>query len=762
MIVDGTYSWPLVILSVSIATVAAYTALDLAGRVRTAAGWVRIGWIVTAATALGGGIWSMHFVAMLAYRTPMEVGYDVTLTAMSLALPILVTGIGFALLSDRVVSWPILIAGGLIMGCGIATMHYLGMHAMQMPASIDYDLRLVGASVAIAIGASIAALWLAFTGTVSSRKLAASGAMGLAISGMHYTGMAAATMTMHSDAGKTAMAPALDPMALASAVAALTFLILFLALLASIIDQRFALASAREAAATQRSQERFVTLYRRTPLPLHALNESGCIEHVSDVWLEVLGYEFAEVVGRPLTDFMTEASARRRVEVDWPALLASQQVRGAEYQFVTKDGRQLDCLLSAHVERDADGRFVQALCGLVDITARRQAEEQLRQSQKLEALGHLTGGVAHDFNNLLAAVLANLEILRKRLPEDPKLRQLIDTAILGAERGASLTQRMLSFSRRQDLRPSAVNLPELVHGMADLLQRSIGPSVQIETNFPIGLPSVNADANQLELALVNLAVNARDAMPDGGTITISTKGVSRVAADETLSAGEYVRLTVTDTGCGMDSATLASATQPFFTTKDVGKGTGLGLSMVHGFAGQSGGQFVLSSAVGVGTTAEIWLPVAKDIAVAEDAPPVSAEETRPAPIQTLTILAVDDDPIVLMGTVAMLEDLGHRVIEAHSGTNALEIIQHTAVDLVITDQAMPAMTGLQLIAAIREEQPKLPVLLVTGYAELPPGTNRNLPRLSKPFSLEDLAAAIDAAVSTSHADNIAFLHQRSR
>ncbi|ORE90617.1 MHYT domain-containing protein [Aurantimonas sp. 22II-16-19i] len=762
MIIEGTYSGLLVVLSICIATVAAYTALDLAGRVRSAAGWIRTGWIATAAIAMGGGIWSMHFVAMLAYRMPMEVSYDVTLTALSLGLPIVVTGIGFALLCDRAVGWSVLIAGGLIMGCGIATMHYLGMHAMQMPGTIDYDLRLVSASVAIAIGASIAALWLGFTGTVSSRKFAASGAMGLAISGMHYTGMAAATITMHPDAAAMVMAPALDPMTLAAAVAALTFLILFLALLASIVDQRFALASAREAAAILKSQERFVTLYRRTPLPLHALNENGCIEHVSDVWLEVLGYEVDEVVGRPLTDFMSEASARRRVEVDWPALLASKEVRGVEYQFVTKDGRQLDCLLSAHIERDAEGRFVQALCGLVDITARRQAEEQLRQSQKIEALGQLTGGIAHDFNNLLAAVLGNLEILRKRLPDDPKLQQLADTAILGAQRGASLTQRMLSFSRRQDLRPVAVNLPELVHGMADLLQRSIGPTVQIETKFPIGLPLVKADANQLELALLNLAVNARDSMPEGGTITISTKGVSRISPDADLAAGDYVCLTVTDTGCGMDSVTLAAATQPFFTTKGVGKGTGLGLSMVHGFAGQSGGQFVLSSAVGVGTIAEIWLPVATALPVVEETSAPSPAETKPASVRPLTILAVDDDAIVLMGTVAMLEELGHQVIEATSGKMALELLRENAVDLVITDQAMPLMTGLQLIAAVRQDHPELPVLLATGYVELPPGVDQNLPRLSKPFSSENLAEAMNAALAASRSANVTFLHQRLR
>ncbi|MBO0905236.1 MHYT domain-containing protein, partial [Jiella sonneratiae] len=468
MIVEGSYSWPLVVLSVCIATLAAYTALDLAGRIRSATEWAQAGWIATAAIAMGGGIWSMHFVAMLAYRMPMPVTYDVTLTVVSLTLPMLVTGIGFALLCGRGMGWPVLLPGGLIMGVGIASMHYLGMQAMRMPMAIHYDLALVAASVAIAITASTAALWLAFKRTTAPRKLAAAGAMGLAIAGMHYTGMAAATFVREPGDDAMPTAAALDPMALALAIAGLTFLILFLALAASLVDRRLALASARETAAAREGRERFATLYRRTPLPLHALNENGRIEHVSDVWLEVLGYEFEEVVGRPLTDFMTPESARRRTEVDWPALLASKELRGAQYQFVTKDGRQLHCLLSAHVERDADGRFQQALCGLMDITAWRQTEEQLRQAQKLEALGQLAGGVAHDFNNLLAAVLANLEILKKRLPDDQKLRQLADTAIRGAERGASLTQRMLAFSRRQELRPESVGIPELVHGMADL------------------------------------------------------------------------------------------------------------------------------------------------------------------------------------------------------------------------------------------------------------------------------------------------------
>ncbi|MBO0906609.1 PAS domain-containing sensor histidine kinase, partial [Jiella sonneratiae] len=584
------------------------------------------------------------------------------------------------------------------------------------------------------------------------RKLAAAGAMGLAIAGMHYTGMAAATFVREPGDDAMPTAAALDPMALALAIAGLTFLILFLALAASLVDRRLALASARETAAAREGRERFATLYRRTPLPLHALNENGRIEHVSDVWLEVLGYEFEEVVGRPLTDFMTPESARRRTEVDWPALLASKELRGAQYQFVTKDGRQLHCLLSAHVERDAEGRFQQALCGLMDITAWRQTEEQLRQAQKLEALGQLAGGVAHDFNNLLAAVLANLEILKKRLPDDQKLRQLADTAIRGAERGASLTQRMLAFSRRQELRPESVGIPELVHGMADLLQRSIGPAIQIEATFPIRLPMVLADANQLELALVNLAVNARDAMPEGGAIAISARPVSIALAEAGLAPGDYVCLTVADSGCGMDAATLAAATNPFFTTKEVGKGTGLGLSMVHGFAAQSGGRFALESQPGAGTTAEIWLPVAA--AARELRAPQTPAPRQPVSSPALTILAVDDDALVLMGTTAILEDLGHRVLEASSGTKALEILEDERVDVVVTDQAMPNMTGLQLIARIRERHPAMPVILASGYADLPASAERDVQRLSKPFSERQLAEAIAASLATAKASNV--------
>jgi PAS domain S-box-containing protein len=514
-------------------------------------------------------------------------------------------------------------------------------------------------------------------------------------------------------------------------------------------DRRFALLAEREAAALRASEEQYRTLYKRTPLPLHSLNEAGIIEHVSEAWLDLLGYRREEVVGRPITDFMTEDSARHRSKVVWPTLLREGALKEAEYRLVTKSGAVLDVLMSGRVERDPEGRFLHVLGGVVDVTARKRVEEALRQAQKIEAVGHLTGGVAHDFNNLLAVVLGNLELLRKRVPDDPKITRLLDNAVQGAQRGAALTQRMLAFARRQDLTPEPVDIPDLVRGMTDLLQRSIGPMVRIETRFPLGLPCARVDANQLELALLNLVVNARDAMPEGGAITIAgqeqTVGPGHASG---LAPGQYVCLSVADTGQGMDETTLARAMEPFFTTKGVGKGTGLGLSMVHGLSAQSGGGLVLRSRKGQGTTAEVWLPTIEAQAEVPSKPVLAANAVSPGPgLRPLTILVVDDDALVLQNTAAMLEDLGHWVLEAGSGREALDHLGRAQpVDLVITDQAMPGMTGLQLTEAIRRYWPAMPVILASGYAELASDPDPAIVKLAKPFQQEDLAGAIAASM----------------
>ncbi len=371
------------------------------------------------------------------------------------------------------------------------------------------------------------------------------------------------------------------------------------------------------------------------------------------------------------------------------------------------------------------------------------AEQRLLQSQKMESLGQLTGGIAHDFNNLLAVVIGNLDLLRKRV-DDERGRRLLENAILGAQRGATLTQRLLAFSRRQDLAPRAVDVPALLGGMMDLLQRSLGPSVRVVSTFPPDLPSVDVDPNQLELAFLNLAVNARDAMPGGGTVTISARPheAPDIGPSE-LQPGSYVRVTVRDTGTGMDAATLARAIEPFFTTKEVGRGTGLGLSMIHGFAVQSGGAMAITSAPGEGTTVELWLPRSR-----AEVEPVTPEAPSARVHEARTILLVDDDALVLGGTSAMLEDLGHRVLEAASGEAALHVLaSDPSVDLVITDQAMPGMTGLELAERVRAGWPALPILIASGHAELPDRAGSSLPRLAKPFRQDELADAVANVLS---------------
>jgi signal transduction histidine kinase/ActR/RegA family two-component response regulator len=381
---------------------------------------------------------------------------------------------------------------------------------------------------------------------------------------------------------------------------------------------------------------------------------------------------------------------------------------------------------------------------------RESALAQLFEAQKMDTIGQLTGGVAHDFNNLLMAVLGSLNLLEKRLPDDPRSHRLLQNALQGAHRGAALTQRLLAFSRRQELKPEAVEIPALVKGMKELLERALGRGVDLQTQFAGGLPPVLVDANQLELALLNVALNARDAMPGGGTLTIATAGRSEAAQEKhlTLPPGDHVCIRITDTGIGMDPVTLAKATEPFFTTKGPGKGTGLGLSMVDGLAAQSGGKLFINSSPNVGTTLELWLPIANSAGIPSS---VAVQSAEPPPnVASCKVLVVDDDVLVMTGTAAMIEDLGHTPIEAHSAAEALaKLASGLEVDVVMTDHAMPGMTGLQLAERIQEKYAGLPVILATGYAELPGDpAHLGLLRLAKPCSQYEIAIAIQTALQS--------------
>jgi signal transduction histidine kinase len=376
---------------------------------------------------------------------------------------------------------------------------------------------------------------------------------------------------------------------------------------------------------------------------------------------------------------------------------------------------------------------------------REQALAQLFEAQKSDTIGHLTGGVAHDFNNLLMATMGSLEILKKRLADDPTSHRLLDNAMQGAQRGVSLTKRLLAFARRQELRPHAVDLAQLFTGMAGLLDQSLGPKIRVLQDLPPNLSPVLIDPNQLELALLNLSLNARDAMPDGGAITFAAAEIDATSpeAPAGLARDRYIRLSVIDTGCGMDQTLLARATDPFFTTKGVGRGTGLGLSMVHGLAAQSEGALKLSSRPGEGARIDLWLPLA------DPATPQAPGPDRPAeifpPSRPCRVLVVDDDFLVARGTAAMLEDLGHTVLEAGSAAEALVLLENESqVDMVITDHAMPDTTGLELARRLRQTRPELQVILASGFAELPQTADQplDLPRLTKPFLQAELALMI--------------------
>lgn len=442
---------------------------------------------------------------------------------------------------------------------------------------------------------------------------------------------------------------------------------------------------------------------------------------------------------------------RADVESVWQRALAGEEFTTiGEYGDETRDRRSYE--IRFYSLKDVEGRQIGAYQVVSDVTDRLAEQRKLAELQKMDAIGQLTGGVAHDFNNLLAAIISNLEIARKSI-DDPRVQKLMDGAMKGAERGASLTRRLLAFARRQDLKSEVVTLHELVDDMRELLTRTIGPSVKLITAVPTALPRVVVDRNQLELAILNLAVNARDAMPDGGELTISAEIAKLPSFDapSSLPPGRYVRLRVQDEGAGMDAPTIARATEPFFTTKGIGKGTGLGLSMVHGLAQQSNGALTIASEPGVGTTISLWLPEA----TSEPSPDLAISEQSSTPEEgrqnksRLKVLVVDDDPLVGMGTAAMLEDLGHTAIEADSGKDALLLMERNPdIDLVVTDHSMPGMTGLQLAQTITEKRPGLPIILASGYADIPGGAAVNLPRLAKPFNQSQLAAIVDEVLGT--------------
>lgn len=505
------------------------------------------------------------------------------------------------------------------------------------------------------------------------------------------------------------------------------------------------------------SQEQFRVLVQGVAdYAIYMLDPGGNITSWNSGAQRIKGYAPHEVIGRHYSAFFTpEDVARGEPTTNLEAVAREGRIETEGWR-LRKDGSRFWAHVVIDRITDDAGKLIGFAKVTRDVTERRasalaleETREALFQSQKLEAVGQLTGGVAHDFNNLLMAVQGNLELMRDHAELPERLNRLVGNALSGVRRGVSLTQRMLAFARRQQLHLEPVNVVTLVSGMSDLLRTSLGPSISIEVRFPLALPDVMGDLNQLELCILNLCVNARDAMTEGGVITVRAV-TEEIRAPHILHVrpGKYVRLSITDNGSGMDAATLARATEPFFTTKGVGKGTGLGLSMVHGIVQQSGGALQLESSETGGTTVSIYLPVAPSGAIAVPAlAPASPKRATKAPAQSQgplpVILVVDDDPLVLSTAVEMLNYAGYDARGAASAKEALRSLE-TIDELlaVVTDHAMPGMTGSELASKLATMRPGLRVVLASGYAELPVADTGIAVQLQKPFGRDALLAAI--------------------
>jgi PAS domain S-box-containing protein len=460
----------------------------------------------------------------------------------------------------------------------------------------------------------------------------------------------------------------------------------------------------------------------------------GYLKTINPAWERLLGYSQAELLAKPFAAIIHPDDVTAAGEVV-AALQAGEPLQNFEDRLITAGGEAVWITWAAVPEGDrfyAVGR---------NVTRERAQEEALRQSQKMEAMGQLTGGVAHDFNNLLTPIVGALDMLQRKGVGGEREQRLIAGAAQSADRAKTLVQRLLAFARRQPLQPVAVDLGKLVAGMGDLVASTTGPQINVVVDVTRDLPPAKADPNQLEMAVLNLAVNARDAMPAGGTLRISVEEatVGRQHRSK-LKPGRYLRLSVADTGTGMDQATLTRAVEPFFSTKGVGKGTGLGLSMVHGLATQLGGALTIHSAPGMGTNVEFWLPQGE----ASDEAEAAVEPEGVAPSRRATVLLVDDEDLVRLSTADMLIELGHDVIEAGSAEEALRLLNRGLTpDVVVTDHLMPGMSGTELARQVQSERPGIKVLIVSGYAETI-SIEPDLPRLTKPFRTAELAASLAA------------------
>jgi two-component system CheB/CheR fusion protein len=526
----------------------------------------------------------------------------------------------------------------------------------------------------------------------------------------------------------------------------------------NIAQIRVAAASAMQKAAQRQAlkeqEDRTRTILDIMVDGIVTIDERGLVQSFNPGAERIFGYAAAEVIGENIKILMPEPHANQhdRYIADY-LRTGERKIIGMrrEAEGRAKDGRVFPLELAVGQMRLSSGKR-HFIGSLRDLSERTRLEEQLRRSQKMEALGQLTGGIAHDFNNLLTVILGNLELVGGKAGADAELRRAVEIAMSAADRAAALTRRLLGFSRRQVLQPQSLDLANVVNDMSEMLARTLGENVRVETVCPADLWHVMADKHEIENAVLNLAINGRDAMPRGGTITIETRNV-RIDADYAREnpdavAGDHVMISVVDTGTGMPPAVLARAFEPFFTTKEVGKGTGLGLSMVYGFARQSSGHVKIESEIGKGTTVKLYLPrceLDRSRAVTDAVNTVSKRGGE-------TILVVEDDELVRGTVIAQLERLGYRVIAAKDGPSALIILNGgTPIDLLFTDVVMPGgISGRELACEAVRLRPQLKVVFTSGYEQMRSNSKEPMVEradfLPKPFKQQELACKMREAL----------------
>jgi PAS domain S-box-containing protein len=718
----GHHSPLLVVLSVIVAALASYTALSLTGRVAAARGGARAAWLFGGAWAMGTGIWSMHFLGMLAFRLPVPIGYASFELISSYFIAIFASLLALFVASRRSVQWYSIAGGAVLLGAAISGMHYMGMAAVRVPAELTYHAGWVTASIVIAVVASVAALLIALSFRTDSkgrelRKLAAGVAMGLAIAGMHYTAMYAAHFGEPEATSAISGALILDTTSMAWAVLVTSLIVLPFAIVSARIDRHMSNARVQAAEALRNREERFRALIENAEDGILIMSELGATIYMSPALERMIGNDPGKDPGSELKSALALIHPDDRgtaVQALATVLKSPQQKTHCDIRMKEESGSWR--MLSATLQNLLDNEAVQGIVvNTRDITEHRHVEEQLRQAQKMEAVGRLAGGVAHDFNNLLTVITGYSELALIEL-NDTDAAEHVHAIRNAADRASSLTRQLLAFSRLQVLHPRVLSLNRVIDGVTKLLRPILGEDIEIVTQLKDDLWSTKADPTQIESVIMNLAVNARDAMPKGGLLTIQTRNRTLTEHDERdllyeFDPGEYVMLTVEDTGSGIDEATRQRIFEPFFTTKESGRGTGLGLSTVYGIVKQSGGFISVDSEISVGTRFSIYLPRA---AQAEHVEEAVIEETIPD--RTGRIMIVEDEVMVRSLIETVLAGKGFEIVTAGNGAEALARLESFEVDLIITDMVMPGMTGQELAARALQIHPEVKILYMSGYS----------------------------------------------